>query len=531
MNAAEFSFNYEHVGRSVTDPVDFNNRMPAAFFGSTENAEFAVPQIVYCENVMPYAKGIFSVGFGIITNPVTPADDTFDQAIVLRDEFENQATFSPALGKNYVLNPETGIWTSVDPFNFSAGSLVTRAYVNGRSFICYERTKILEYVAGTLVPVSLTFPVGTVITDVRGIGYASNYLLLFTDLAVYWCSPLNIFDFADLDQGAGQSIPTDIRGSITALLPCGGGFIAYTARNAVAAKYTNNGISPFAFKEIANAGGVASFEQVTADSSDAAHYIWGTNGLQQVALDGSTIIHPQMSDYLVGGMRSTWNSVTKQVVTESIAGAYTVKLSFLTGRYLVISYGELRNSFDGCFVLDVPMQRWGKLIIKHVDAFIYAYPTLSKDYDYDDLVGYYSDFYQDSYQDLSIVKTITIPPKVGLSFLKSTGQIDTVNLAFNQPDSNGVAILGRIQQRHSKNVTFQDVTIDGLRDTPTPTVSLLGSYKGDVRDFVAPMQLVEVTGSYKKYSARVTACNFDVAIEGNFQTSSILLNVMNHGYR
>ena len=85
LNAAEFAFSYKAAARSVAESTDLAPRMPGAFFGSVANAEFDVPQLLYCENVLPLAGQLFSVGYGTQTAAFSPAVTDFDQAFTLRD--------------------------------------------------------------------------------------------------------------------------------------------------------------------------------------------------------------------------------------------------------------------------------------------------------------------------------------------------------------------------------------------------------------------------------------------------------------
>jgi hypothetical protein len=517
-NAAEFPFLYEQAGRTVTESDDLLTKMPLAFIGGKESIDFGVPQLLFCENVLPYAKGLMSVSFGKQVEAISPATVFCDQAIQLRDASENQFTFAPAKGANYVLNPTTLAWTSTNPFVF-VGSLITRAYVNGRTFVCYEKNRILEFDSATqtFLPVVLTLPPNVTMANIRGIGGASNYLVFFTDIAVYWCSPLNIFEFNDINQGAGQQTPIDIKGQITAVLPLSGGFIVYTARNAIGATFTNNALSPFVFREITNCGGVSSWEKVTADANDTGHYIWGSNGLQLVGLQKAETIFPQVTDFLVGGKREIWNPTTKVVDSVEIGGPFSVKLSFLAGRYLVISYGQGKFDFDAALIFDTSFVRWGKIAINHSDTFMYTYPTSSGALDYDDLTMFYADLYDDTYDDLDIVRVVSTPPKRGID--------------FTQVSSGSLALFGHIQQRRSKNITILGVELEGLKDSPAPQVTLLGSETGYGRDAVWPLALTEAQGARKLYQARQTAVNFDVAIEGTFVLSTALVEALMHGYR
>jgi len=532
-NAANFPFTYKYAQRTILEMQDAGPRMPGAFFGSSENAEFGQPQLIYCDNVLPHAKGIFSISFGEQVAAISPASTIFDQAIQLRDASENQYLFVPAGGLNYVLDPVLGTWASVSPFTFT-NTLVTRAYVNGRTFICYEKTKVIEYNPGTglFTTLSLTLPAGITMASVRGIGSASNYLVLFTDISVYWCTPLNLLDFATTDQGAGQQTPIDIKGQITALLPCSGGFIIYTARNAVGATFTNNGNSPFVFKEVANCGGVPSWENVSSNADDGAHYLWGTNGLQKTSLSKAETLFPDLTDFLSGNQTESWDAVNKKVVLSGIGTAINVKLSYLVGRYLVISYGQTgKNAFDACLLYDSVLERWGKVTLQHVDAFMYPYPTFAASYLYSQLPGLYSDLGDQTYQNLDEARLTPLPAKRGIAFLKKDGSVSVLNTDYAQLSSNGVAVFGRLQSVRQRLVTVLNAELDAVKDGAFSCTLLPSDEGGTERVTPIPMTLAYTNGQSRRFESYETAVNFDLVLEGAFVLNNLQLRVKNHGYR
>ena len=531
-NAASFPFVYSYTGRTTLSMEDLAPRLPAAFYGDSANSDYSVPQLIYCENVLPYAKGLFSVGYTKFASAISPATVLCDQAIPLRDAAENQFTFVPALGANYVYNPSTNVWASVNPFTFS-GKLVTRAYVNGRTFICYEKNRIIEYNsgAGTFTTISLTFPAGLTITNVRGIFHASNYLCLFTDISIYWCSPLNLLDFATIDQGAGQQTPIDIEGQITGVLPCAGGFIIYTTKNAIGATFTNNGNAPFVYKKIKNAGGVAGWERITPEADDGDHYIFGTNGLQKVALSGSLSLFPDATDFLVGGQYETWDPTAKKVVLTSTNASFSTKLAFVAGRYLVISYSSGSTTYGAALIYDTILKRWGKLNIDHVDVYMYTYPIGSAVYTYDTLPGYWDGFGDATYDSWGIVQLNVTPAKQGISFLKANGEIWALNPNFNAVGNSGLVIFGHIEQMHARLVTILSAEFEGLQASPAPVVSLLSSTDGYSRNAATQMQYSTSSADVMQFHSTATAKNFDLVLEGSFVLSTAMIRVMNNGYR
>lgn len=532
-NSADIPLLYEQAARHATDNTDASPRMPASSYGDKINADYGQPQIIYLENVLPYAKGIFSISYGQKAPAVSPATTGCDQCIQLRDARENQFAYIPANGANYVFDNTTDTWVSVNPFTFTEGTLVTRAYVNGRTFICFEKSRIIEYdsTTNTFSTVALTFPSGLSMLDVRGIGGAANYLLFFTEITVYWCSPLNILEFDNLDEGAGNQIPIDIQGQITALISAPGGFIVYSARNAVGATFTNNGNAPFAFKGIGNAGGVANWECVAGDSDRKGHYIWGTKGLQHVTLTECETMFPEVTDFLVGNIDESWDTVDKEVVPTYYSDPFAVKLAFLAGRYLVASYGSAPLDYKAALVYDASLRRWGKLVIEHCDAFMFPYVSGLGAYTYAGWLGIYDDYPVTEYIDLGTFFLAVPPAKRGIAFLKTNGEVYIANMDFNQSNSTGVVIFGHIQQRHDRHITIQKAKFDGINTVPAPQVTLLGSVDGYTRSSVTPMTQSALSGKFREYSSRYTAENFDLVLEGNFVISSVLVDVMNHGSR
>ena len=531
VNNARIPLTYENVSRSTVDNQDTAARLPGFYAGDNANADFGAVELIYAENVLPFAKGIYSVGYASQTPAAPGPVTTCDQYIPLRDVNENIRGFIPARGANFVYNLATNAWVSTNSFAFS-GTLVTVAYVNGRTFICYERNRIIEYDVGTglFTTIALTYPAGLSITNVRGIASAQNYLLFFTEFGIYWCSPLNVLNFSDVDQGAGNQIPTDIKGQITSILNVSGGFIVYTARNAVGATFTNNAATPFVFKEVTNAGGAASGERVSATADETGHYAWTTNGLQFVGLNKAENIFPEVTDFLTGGQIETWNAGTKTVDRTTSGVAFNVKVAFLAGRYLVLSYGAGSTTYDYALVYDTALKRWGKLKFTHVDAFMFAYVAGTGAYTYDTLPGSY-DALPGTYDELGLFFLAVTAPKQGIAFLKSSGEVYVLVPNMVHTGDSGVAIFGHIQQSHGDMVTMQAIELDGMKNVPAAVVTLLSSVSGYDRDQANAMVLNRRVGNMVEYNKRITAVNHDVVIEGSFFISAALARVTKHGSR
>lgn len=532
LTAANIPLTYAQAARATIVNEDTGPRLPPYFFGNYVNKDFGTPQVIFMENVMPFDKGMFSVGFVQQVTAIGGGVTNADQCITIRDSKEHLFSFVPAAGGNYVYTQATASWASVNPFTFG-NSLISTAYVNGRTFICYERDRIIEYnsTTGLFTTVALTLPAGYSMTNIRGICGASNYLILFTDFELLWNAPGILTEFANLDAGAGKATPIDVKAQVTAIRPIAGGFVVYTARNAIGAVFTNDSTSPFSFKEIGNGGGVLSPEYVSdGDQSGNAHYIWGTKGLQRISLSGSIVEYPQITDFLTGKQMEAWNAATKAVDLTQSAAHLSVKLDFLAGRYLVLSYGQNTSYYDYALIYDTALERWGKLKIKHQDAFMYPYPQGVGAYFYNELPGFYSDLPGD-YAQLGGLTFNAIPPKQGLAFLNNLGEIYIATLDFAQPSASGVILFGHLQHRLNYQMTLLSAEFDGIRSAVVPVVTAMISTTGKTRTAVAAATNQAAVGEYQKFNLRQSGQNIDVALEGAFILTNALVRVTENGSR
>lgn len=538
LNAASFPMAYSQAIRSVLVPG--NDVVPrfggAAFYGTQDSAEWNIIQLLYCENVLPIARGISSVGFVQQYLPAAPPVVTFDQLFLIKDSNNGNANFSPARGANFVYSAVNGAWTSYAPFAFNvAFSLVTKAYVNGRTLILYQQTKCIEWTPATPTMTTrvLHLPAGFAITDIRGNCGAQNYHILFTDVNILWSSLVDLLEFDDVNNGSGNQIPLDLRGKITCVLQISGGFMIYTTENVVAATYSGDPSKPFIFREVTGSGGVSSPEQVTGDSNSDTHYSYGTAGIQALNLQKSQSIFPEVADFLISRELEVWNPATKTVDVSVLSVQNQPKLQYLGSRFLFISYGLSGTVYQFALVYDTVLQRWGKLRVDHVDIGLIPVETLSTAYLYYQLEGSYAALDTLQYGQLAQSFNATAALKQNYGFLQKDG---TVVLLVAQGDlvssgSKPVAIFGHIQVQRNRTITVHHCEIDGLVSGSMPTVTLLGSESGYARDSFKPMDLVKQVGAYARYDSRYTAKNIDVAVEGSFVMTNKVMETTVNGKR
>lgn len=537
VNNAKFPFLFSRASRAVSVPgLDVAPRTGVGFVGSAESFDYNLAQMLFCENVLPTADGLISVAALEDIPAISPAATDFDQVFLLRDVDENNLLYAPGRGKNYLYDTESESWISYNPFVFdSQYSLVSRAYVNGRTFICYESTKIIEWdpVAEEFVDLVLTLPAGYTITDIRSICGAQNYLLLFSQTEVFWSSTLDLLNFDDPIGSSGRQIPVDLKGQITGGVPISGGVIIYTIRNAVAAFFTNNAATPFSFREVQGSGGVQSYEQVSGDANASEHYLYGSAGLQVLNLQRAEAIMPDCTDFLAGRQCERWNRETKEVEEFILQGELRVKIQLLGNRYLFISYGFDGAQYEFALIHDLSLRRWGKIRTPHVDVSLLPSEVMAEfGYRYYELTDEYQ-VYDLEYGQLNQPYGNVLPIRAGYAFVRNTGQVDTL-LADPAADVNeGVAVFGHVQLTRQRTVTFCATQMDGLYSVPTPVVSILGSevHNGYERTEVYTPTLAHSSPRQVEYKGRKTFENFDVAIEGKFVLSSAFVSVTNHGSR
>ena len=209
-----------------------------------------------------------------------------------------------------------------------------------------------------------------------------------------------------------------------------------------------------------------------------------------------------------------------------------MKLAFLVGRYLVISYGQaMQNQFEACLFYDVVLDRWGRVVIEHCDVFMYPYPTFASSYFYSQVPGFYVDMGDVTYADMDSSRLVALPAKRGIAFLKNTGEVDLLNTDLAQAGSAGVAIFGRIQSIRQRALTLLNVELDAVKSGAFTCTLLPSAEDGEERGAPIPMPLAYSSGQARRFESYETALNFDVAIEGPFVLNNMLVRVKNHGYR
>ncbi len=551
LNNAAFPFVSTKAPRAVFVPgLDTAGRAPRGFTGAEDSVDYNLAQILYGENFMPVGSGVRSVGYSQLIVPTANTD--FDSIFPLRDEEENVVLYSPGGGKNYVYDASLTAWNSttipsIYGKTFSVGSdpaesRVTYAYVDGFTFVCFGRLKSNDAIPvdmsllywdstaqalvnpGSLIS-NLPFPAG----EIDGISGAAGYLIVWSGITIAW-APFNGASFNFLNYvngaftGAGRQIPEDIQGTIRAIIPIAGGFVAYTARNAIGCSYVASNLNaPWIFREIPDTGGLESYEQATVEGSLGKIYAYTTTGMQATSLNSSEIIFPEIADFIASRELETYNSSLQTLSRSASQIDFYVKVTAVGNRYLVVSHGTLPGVYSYALVYDLSIKRWGKLAITHRDCFYYNYGAQIGILTYDMLGSLeYDNATGINYNSSSEASGEFISAPHGLAFLTQEGEViiaDWSNQIRETPDV-GTIIIGRVQLSRSRNTQLNRTELEGFKNG---NVYVVPSYDG--RNLAPPETLIPITasGDYRDFGAFVDCKNFNLIVQGTFDLSTVIL--------
>lgn len=476
-----------------------------------ENNPNNLPELIYCENVMPAPDGLTTVITQVLQAAFPIAGHVTSSIYILRDSAENSWYFAPAQGRNYV-SAQLGVdpWVSKSPLGAAPINIAfSIAYVNGVTYICYDATYIGHWDAGLNDFVDDSASVlGILPANIRSIAGVGNYLVAITgDEAVNWSSLTNPLDFTPSAlTGAGRQVPVDIRGAPHTLTPMTGGFLIHCVDTTIAAFYTNNASAPWIFREVKNAGGFPSGAVYyrTKDDAGGLVYIYGTKGIQQLDLREAVNVYPDANYFIGDGVLETFDTATNLLTVTRTGHPLGVRLKLLLNRYFCISYGGSAvgggaiANFAYVLLYDMVLHRWGKVKVDHGD--IFAISTA------DDVLG--SD---------DIIDSITL--------LQVDGTCLTLKMSGAVTADAGVAIFGRYQISRTRNIVSQQCELEVLDASDSVSVFVAANYNGTTAGVILPMVLGETTDNYRLYQKQVEAENLTYILKGNFKLSTMLLTV------
>ena len=576
LNNARFPLVSTWGSRAVSVPgLDTGTRVSYKYYGSDENLDSNVAQILYGENFVPVTDGVKSVSYhSIIAGTV---NDDFDQIFPLRDDQENTVLYSPSKGKNYRYDNTAALWdddpmaakwaAETPPLYISTASTdtlatakVTRAYVDGKTFVSYSNIALngtagtapktydgsiyqWNHTAQSLSRVKLGDPAAIILNltidvgAVGGISSSNGYLLVWSGLTIFW-APFNgaAFDYQPYANGeitgAGSQIPEDIQGPITAIVPVSGGFIIFTTKNAIAAFYNaNNFASPWIFKSISNAGGIETFEQAAVEGNLGSLYAYTTGGMQRLTLNNAESDMPDVTDFLGGRLFETFNTSALTFDQGQTTTEFFVKITYCGQRFVVISYGTFPGVYSFALVWDTGLRRWGKLRIVHVDAFSYSYGAEDANLTYSMLSDVsYAEMLATTYGTAVIQGGALTYPRQAVAFLLRTGEVKLAVMDHRDPDdtSEAFVVVGKNQLARTRQATLHEMEIEGLR--AGGQVAVWRSVDGMNLETAENGYLREQTKDYSEWGFDcVTGKNFTVYAKGDFHLTTMIFTAGTDG--
>lgn len=479
---------YDQTASKATDPSNPDK---------TSNA--GIPQLYYCHNVIPTQQGYQSVGYHQLTAAIAGVTNFVD-SLPLRDSLDRKAYLGyTAAGKFYVSKTPYSSWTLKLDLPAAAGKLVTRAYVQGVTYIyianvgCYK----YDFSTDTLVSVTLT---GLTASAVLGVTTLSGYLLVWTADTFAWSAVADPTDFVpSLSTGAGSG---SVEGAAGALVVCAAaniGILGYTTGNVISANYTGNSQYPFIFRALPSSGGLKSAAHADYDSQAGQQYVYTTSGLQLCDVQRAQMILPEITDFISGSEFEDCDTATGVFTKETLSSAMVKSIKMVANRYLIISYGK--TSYTHAILIDTQLKRFGKLKITHVNVV-----------------------------DLILGEESADVAKNSIGFIKNTGEVVTVDYDSSAEATDAVAILGKYQFMRSRLLQLDSVEFENIEVGDTFAVKDLVSLDG--RNTTAyTLTLSESSGFWRKYNTRLVGVNHSLYLTGSFRLNTLILNFNVHGRR
>ena len=499
LTAAEFPMTSEFQGRTVIMAGPDQNYSRQANSPKNKDRDIGIPQMYYCHNVIPTDAGLGSVGYLQLAPAPMDTDNTFQDGFTLRDVNDNVAIFNnTASGRNYVLPTIAAGWLRTTDKAVATGKEVSTAFVNGETYIYFGGVGCVKYnfAANTLDAVILT---GLVATDIMGICASSGYMIAWTVNKIFWSSTIDPTDFVpSLVTGAGSQKLQEAKGSLISVLPQNNGFIVYTKKNAVSATFTNNTQYPFKFKEIIGCGGLSTSNLVAYDGNSTNHYAYTTSGLQEISQNSTVTIFPQVTDFIAGSQFEDFDELTNTFTELFLSSPMLKKLTMISNRYLVISYGV--TQLTHALIYDAGLARWGKLKFTHVDCFDFTYPNTA------------------------VIET----PRRSIGLIQADGTVKAVSMSYDTALAYGTVILGKYQADRNRYCTMEEVHMESIRPGNTLNVNWLSSIDGK-NVAVAPTTLAVDTGTYRRYDSLTAGLNHSLVISGGFNLHSLELKYSDSG--
>lgn len=491
VNAAQFPFlSYQGGASVINNPQDTYYQTPNAFSGETSDKNIGIPQLIFCENLMPVSYGVQSVNYTNSTSAFPNDEQQADQLFYLISSTGKRylANFNRQSGKLYIYSPEVSEWKLILTTVSGPSLYATTAIVKGRCFIYIRGTsQIAEFVGYNSIADAFTLIyMGVIGIDdlsvFNGIVGANNYLILYTTDAIYYTiidsTVGTVPDFTPSlgPTGAATEIPSVLRGLILVCLPVADGFILFTSTSIVAAYYSGNIRFPWSYRELDHSAPITSLDAIGVDRENYPIYCNTTGGLLKLSKSSCQSVHPSATEFFGGNRYEYYDWPTHSIIARNTSTPINIGVAYVGGRWLVLSYGAQGEVFTHAIIYDEQLKRWGKVALLHTRVIeFFGIPSSSGG----DVGATYQDLLEAllTYQNLLDAGTsyadlggtgFAGDPDLGLQykslgFVTSTGVVQVMNFELvHEDDPISVAMFGRVQLTRAHRLKITDVWSENL---------------------------------------------------------------------
>lgn len=531
LTSAKFPLISKNQGQSIivgNQDLNYTPGLNPTQDGLIPQNDRGIPQIMYCENVMPFNEGLQSVYYTPYStdNAAYPVRKIFQ----VRDLNGNVGYFSMIVsGVNqwqvlmYLDNGIGGINKVLSSSGVIAGyigGLITVAYINGQSYIYFEGAtqpcRQYNFITNALDVVVLNNFAANLVTAPKGIFASNGYLCGWSATRITWSSTASVTDFVpSLATGAGATGVQEANSDIMVVRSNVRGAIIYTRTNSVGMTYTNNKNFPWNFRDIPGAGGCETEPLMTRIEDDNEwHYAYTTYGLMKIGSTISRMFLPEVTEFLSGNQYESYDVTTNTFTYTPLGSGNPMfkKVAMVASRYLCISYGLSQNVFMSyVLVIDVVTQRWGKLKIDHVEVF--------------------------EWQEYNAFSTREFPRK-SIGILTTLSGISIVGFEQWALSANGVVILGRYQYVRNRLIELQKITTQNVSNPGAASSYRIRSgisTDGQTIDrtvtgvLISPNPNVLTTQTKVHGFDNAVGLNHTIVIDGTFALNSMVMEFNNHG--
>jgi len=497
-----------------------------------EGNDTTVPSLLFGENIVPTTSGYKSVALAQMFEALGGDKEVVLVASVAESDtyafsFIHLLAYSPTTGRHYHYNiyissgelayfpPTTETFTP--GLN---GLKPTLAAIKGKVFTAFNISTGLtireQSVLGTFTPVFTGLSSSAV-----GIFAASGYLMAWSKNSIFWSALEDPTDFVPSDvTGAGGTKIVDLLGEIKYCKATQNGFIVYGDLNCVYAQASNDFRFPFIFKSIPYLVGIS-------DQNDVSYGV----STDHIVKSGSAIYKVTKAQ-AIGSFQDFYTFLSSKKVerfennrlVEYNLDNTDVMFTVVDGSATVLSYkSQDAEQYDYALIDFSNLGRQGKVKVDH--SFVITWPfdaiisfLLVSGFEFD-LVSAFDDTLVSSLGEGGIITE-------GINVICFVAKDGSMKLLLDSADypANGTLILGPFQLAREAMVELTRVEAT-VANAAATSCTVLTSLTGEEinRDITLPaIQL----GKKVRYNARVTGLNHSICIQGAFDLSSVLLELV-----